>query len=317
MIVVFVVLFLSWFLMRFFMDNANDSETMAYSAVLYSAPFRSATAVDGTGHATLLAQYIVALFNLVLQPVTRLYLIRALVAAQIVIGICLFASAYIWYRRVGLSFFSSLLGLLILSVCVAFARQVRGWELDKLLEPTLYLVAAIAAWDSRKVLFVTATALAALNRETGVLVPLLPLAIHSRYSKSRGRLHVWAAAAIALAAVGSIRILSTRPTTGPPATLVGNLSPDQLVYVAGGLCLMPLLALASLPAASGVLSRLLLVPCAVWIAWILVAERLDQGALLLGPVALVFIPMVLKAIQQAHTSADVGAPAGVVAQARW
>src|SRR5438105_12248702 len=155
----------AWFAMRFFMDTANDSETLAYSALLFANAFRGGASVDGTGHATLFAQYVLALFAQILQPITGAYLIRALVTVQLAIGLLLFAAAHCWYRRLGLAWLTRLLGLNMLSICVAFARQSRGWELDKLLEPTLYLLAAIAMWDRRYIMFVGLAALAAINRE--------------------------------------------------------------------------------------------------------------------------------------------------------
>src|SRR5438445_6829856 len=77
------VVFFAWFAMRFFMDTANDSETLAYSALLFANAFRGGASVDGTGHATLFAQYVLALFAQILQPITVTYYIHAHVTGQL------------------------------------------------------------------------------------------------------------------------------------------------------------------------------------------------------------------------------------------
>ena len=70
---------------------------------------------------------------------------------------------------------TSLVGLVLLSTSAAFAMQYRGWELDKLVEPVLFLLAALAAWYRRWPAYVLFAALAAANRETGIFAPFVAL----------------------------------------------------------------------------------------------------------------------------------------------
>jgi hypothetical protein len=303
------VVFFAWFAMRFFMDTANDSETLAYSAVLFANAFRGGASVDGTGHATLFAQYVLALFAQILQPITGAYLIRALVTVQLAIGLLLFAAAHWWYRRLGLAWLTRLLGLNMLSICVAFARQSRGWELDKLLEPTLYLLAAIAMWDRRYIMFVGLAALAAINRETGVFVPLIALTSERSDSEGSPWWLMWGSAFVSLAIVLAVRLFGPQPAFTPAAAVASNLDFERIVYVAGGLCLVPLFAVAWLRWASPFLRRLSLVMAPVWLIWVLTTDSLEQGARLLGMVAVLFIPLTLQGVQRGLARAVVPGPA--------
>ncbi len=293
------VVFLAWFVMRFYMDTANDSDTLAYAALLFANAFRGAATVDGTGHPTLLAQYLFALFAQVLQPITGAYLIRAFVGAQVVIDLALFAAAYGWYRRLGLTWLTSLLGLNVLSICVAFARQSDGWELDKMLEPALYVLAAIAVWDRRYVAFVGLAALAAVNRETGVCVPLIALAGARSNSEASPRWLKWVSTFVSLAIVVAVRLAYPQPAVVPGTALANNLAFERVVDVVGGFCLVPLFALAWVRSAAPLLRRLALVMAPVWLVWVLAADSLEQGARLLGLVALLFLPLTLQGVEWA------------------
>ena len=80
-------------------------------------------------------------------------MLRSRIAAALkspLLGAVLFAAAYVWYRRVGLGWFTTLLGLVLLSTSFAFAGLIHGWELDKLIEPSLFLCAAIAEYGRTK-----------------------------------------------------------------------------------------------------------------------------------------------------------------------
>jgi hypothetical protein len=282
--------FLAWFAMRFYMDTANDTETLAFSAILFADAVRGGISVDGTGHATLLAQYVLALFDGALQPVTGAYLIRGIVATQLLIGLILFGAAYGLYRRLGLTWLASLLGINLLAICVAAARQSRGWELDKLLEPALYLTATIAMCDRRPAAFIGVAALAALNRETGIFVPLIAFAWGAA-TNTTGLM----AAILSLAIVLPLRILGSHPTLN----IAENLNAQHIVGVLGGLCLTPVLGVPWIRSASPFVRRLTLMLAPMWLTWILVTDDLGQGAPLLGLTAVLFVPLTLQGVQAA------------------
>src|SRR4051794_11236360 len=165
------VLFLAWFSMKFYMDNSNDSETTTYVTMLLASLQRSGAAVDGAGNYTLLAPLSVWPFATLLRPVSGIFQIRGFVFAHFLLSLVLFGGAYTWYRRIGLGWLTSLLGLVLLSISAAFALLIRGWELDKLIEPALFLLAAIAAWERQYLVFLGFGVLAVVNRESGALLP--------------------------------------------------------------------------------------------------------------------------------------------------
>jgi hypothetical protein len=300
--------------MKFHMDNANDSETRAYvGTVLWNVEHRTLSA-DATGHYTGLAGFVVWQFSGVLSVVTELYAARGLALALVLLGLALYGFAYAWYAELGLRWLTRLFGLALLSVSVVFAMLIRGWEFDKLLEPSLFLLGGLVAWRRQYVAFVVVAALAAANRETGAFMPLVAAAaLIEQRGSARAALStwpVWVSAAVCLALVLWLRSQLPSPDVRPWADL--NL--ERLVYVAGGMCILPVLAVAWHWSASAGL-RLLNVTSLLWLVYVLATDRLEQGAVLLAPLALVWLPVVLAGLERAARpklragAADLGAPA--------
>ena len=296
-------MFLAWFSMRFYMDNSNDSETEGYVAALLASAGRSSVAADATGHYSTLAPYVIWPFTTVLRPVTGAWVIRGFVFTYLLLALALYAAAYAWYRQVGLSWLTSLLGLVLLSTCAAFALLIRGWELDKLLEPTLFLGAALAGWRRQYVVMLGLVVLAVLNRETGALIALVALAAvwreEGRFSVAITRWPVWASMLVCVAGVGLMRTLGSPPTLAVSEAMQANLTLDRLVYVVGGLCLLPVFATVWLRSAPAALQRLFLLLAPAWVLLVLLTDRLEQGAILLAPTALLLVPIALIGLQGA------------------
>jgi len=298
------VLFLGWFLMKFHMDSSSDSNTVAYVKGLLADVGGGGVPADGTGHYTALAPYVVWVPATLLTGLTGAYLIRAFVFALLCVDVVLVAAAYLWYRTLGLGSVSSLLGLVLLSTCVAFALQSRGWELDKLIEPALFLLAALAAWHRKWPLFLAFVLLAAANRETGIFVPFVglvaPITNGLPEAGVRRRWPVIAALIIAAIEVAVLRALGPSPSLAPFI----DLNRDHLAYVVGGLCLLPLLALAwAHDAPQANLRVLTYCVTPAWILFVLATDRIENGALLLAPLALLWTPLTLRAALPAERAA--------------
>lgn len=284
------IVFCGWFLMKFHMDTANDSETQAYVGGLLANAAHGTLATDATGQYTGLAPYVMWPFAANLELVTGAYLIRGLVFALLVLGVAFFGTAYAWWRSLGLAHVTALVGLVLLSTSAAFALQIRGWEIDKLLEPLLVLLAGLAAFHRRYVLFVIAAALAAANAETGIFVPFLVLLA------PRDRKTGWVLG-ISLLICASLVLLLQRAAPPTHIPLWIDTSPDQLVNIIGGLCLLPVIALACGRAAPMGVRLLLYAVVPVWVAFVLATHRLDQGAAFLAPLALVWLPVTLLQLE--------------------
>jgi hypothetical protein len=297
LIVAACVVFCGWFLMKFHMDNANDSETQAYVASLIASVNRASLASDATGQYAALAPYAMWPFTSLLQPVTGAYLIRGLVFALLSLGIALSAATYVWLRTVGVSWFTSLIGLVFLSTSAAFAMQLRGWELDKLLEPVLFLLAALAAWHRRWPVYVLFAALAAANRETGIFAPFVAL-VAADPSQNAVRTLLkrpafWMALALCAVEVAMLRQFGATPHVIPWAYATSA----RFINILGGLCLLPILALALGRTAPTGLRWLLYGVTIVWVIVVLGTEQVDQGVLYLAPLAVVWLPVTLLGVE--------------------
>ena len=283
------VVFLAWFLMKFHMDNSNDSETQAYVAGLLASGTNRTLTADANGHYTALTPYIIWPFATVLEHITGAFLIRGFVFALLLIGLVLNTAAYIWYRMLGLAWLTRLLGLVLLSTSVAFTTQVRGWELDKWLEPALYLMAGIAAWNQRWVAFIAIALVAAANRDTGIFVPFVALIAPVRQNLSSR----WP---VVVALIGCALEVTLFWRLGPVPRINPfiDLNADRLVYILGGISLLPLLALMWARSSSWAGVRLLVYSLTpVWFAFVLATDRLERGAVLLAPLALLWVPATL------------------------
>jgi hypothetical protein len=305
LIAVLFIAFLAWFSMKFHMDNASDSETDAYVSALIASATHGPIMADATGHYTALTPYVMWPFTATLQRITGAYQIRGLVFALLFLGAALYAAAYAWYQRLGLGWFARLLALIVLSTSVVFALLIRGWEIDKLIEPALFLLAAIAAWDRRYIAVLPLAALAAANRETGIFIPVVVLAAmaheHGGVRSALRRWPIWACALICAAEVVWLRRFGPTPTVG---AFWEDLKLDRLAYVTGGLCLTPLLATAWAQAAPLPVRRLFYLVAPAWVLFVLATDRLEQGAVLLTPLALLWVPLTLQALEYQRNDND-------------
>ena len=290
LIAVGAVVFCGWFLMKFHMDIANDSETQAYVGALLASATHGTLATDATGQYTALAPYVMWPFAANLRLITGAYLIRGLVFALLVLGIAFCGAAYAWWRRLGLAHVTALVGLVLLSTSAAFALEIRGWEIDKLIEPVLFLVAALAAQKRRYVVFGLAAILAAANAETGIFAPFLILLA------PRDRKTWWVLGTSLAICSAEVLILQriAAPTHIRPWI---DTNPGELVNIAGGLCLLPVIALACGRAVSTGLRLLLYAIVPVWVLFVLATHRLDQGAAFLAPLAVVWLPVTLLQLE--------------------
>jgi hypothetical protein len=291
------IAFLAWFTMKFHMDNANDSETQSYVGSLVWNAQHATLSADATGHYTGLAAYVMWPVTTQLGLLTDAYEIRGLAVVLVCLSLALYGLTYAWCAELGLRWPTRLLGLALLSVSVAFAMLIRGWEIDKLIEPCLFLLAALAAWRRQFVAFVVIAALAAANRESGAFMPLVAAAavMDQRKSARAAASHwsVWVSAAACLVIVLWLRSMLPPPAVRPFA----DLDLERLIYVIGGLCVLPILALAWRSAASTGLRFLLYVLSPLWLVFVLTTDRLEQGMLLLAPLALVWLPISLAGLE--------------------
>jgi hypothetical protein len=291
------IAFCGWFLMKFHMDTANDSETLAYVGSLVSGAGGVRLLTDATGQYAALAPYVMWPFTTLLQPITGAYLIRGLVLSLFVLCTALCGLGYVWMRTLGVAWLTSLVGLVLLSTSAAFAMEYRGWELDKLVEPVLFLLAALAAWHRRWPLYVLCAVLAATNRETGIFAPFVALVATEPHANAIKTLVRRPAFWVALAICGVEVVVMRSAVPTPGITPWAYVAPARFVTVLGGLCLLPVLALALGRAAPIGLLWLLYAVTIPWLIVVLATEQVDQGLVLLAPVAVVWLPVTLLGVE--------------------
>jgi hypothetical protein len=292
------IIFLAWLTMKFHMDNANDSETQAYVGALLWNLQHLTPSTDALGHYTLLAPIVIWPSAMLWHLVSAGYEIRGLALALLACSAMLYGLAYAWYRQLRLGWLTALFGLMLLSVGVSFALLIRGWELDKLLEPVLFLAAALLASRGQYALVVLLGILAASNRESGIFVCLVPLAFvreqRGSWSAALREWPVWATFSASLVVV--IWMQSQLPLPG--VRPFSDSGPEHLVYLIGGTCLVPVFAVAWRSAAPRYLRHLLYLLGPVWVVFAAATDKLEQGAVLLALVALVCVPITLLGFQQ-------------------
>ncbi|MDQ6863401.1 MAG: hypothetical protein M3044_06225, partial [Thermoproteota archaeon] len=90
--------------------------------------------------------------------------------------VCIFGLGFVYFRKLGLGAIASVIGLGIVCAAMVVGQIETNWQLDAYTDVVLYLLAAIFALSSRFELIIPVAVLGALNRETGVFIPLMPLA---------------------------------------------------------------------------------------------------------------------------------------------
>jgi hypothetical protein len=140
-------------------------------------------------------------------------------------------------------------------------------------------------------------ALAAANRETGIFAPFVAL-VATDQSENALRTLVkrpafWVALAVCAVEALVLRELGPTPHVIPWAYATSA----RFINILGGLCLLPVLALALGRAAPTGLRWLLYGVTIVWVIFVLGTEQVDQGVLYLAPLSVVWLPVTLLGIE--------------------
>jgi hypothetical protein len=217
------------------------------------------------------------------------------------IFIFLFAAYY--YKRLGLSTYTAILGLSLLAWSFTQALYGADLQFNTYGDVLFYLAAALAIVSRRYIWIIPITALAALNRETSGLIPFMLIAdqiqFRPKLSVPRRPLII---AGIALS-VYVVAFVGLRIAYGPQELLVPyehhigmelltyNLTlPATYVELFGVLGLLPIMALVSWRRWPETLKRFFWVIVPLWFLIHLFASVLAEARLVLVPHALIFIP---------------------------
>ena len=238
--------------------------------------------------------------------------------------VLLFTLAAVWYRRLGLPWPAILLGLAILGWALTNGLFDSGLSFTSYLDVVFYLTAALLLAARRYGWIVPLTVVAAFNRETCGLIPILLAAEGVRFAP---RLQVdrrmWTYTGVALVLYAIIIIglrvwLGMNPIDQPDGHIMGW---DLLHYngtrlatwtqVIGTLGVTPLLGALALRRSPPMLQRMFWVVVPFWFAFHFPGALVVESRLLFVPFVLVLLPLMLFGMMPRAATSD-APPAGAV-----
>ena len=218
-------------------------------------------------------------------------------------NLAIFALAWLFFRRLGLGWYESLFGLGLLAWGFTQALLHQAMAFNTYGDVAFYLAAALLILQRRYWWVVPLTVLAAINRETSGLIPLMLMAmawqLGRRSDEGRRVLRIGAVALVAFAATYGI----VRLAVGPAFFIKGNGQDpglEMLDYnvtrgqtwdlVFQTLNVLPLLALIAWRRWSPALKAFGVAIVPAWFVIHAFTAVLAESRLLLVPLAVVFVP---------------------------
>lgn len=238
------------------------------------------------------------------------------VAIRLLQNITLFGLAFYFYRALGLRPYAIVIGLSALAWGMTQSNYGSTLAFDAYTDMVFYLLAALALVYQRFYLLIPITVLAALNRETAVLLPIMAGVYGLSVSAPRPK-ELLRIAATSLVLFGIVQLalhlyfgprdwtmFSSGATPGL-AMLSYNLNNDAAWgHVAGTLGIVPLLAFVSWRQWHPLLRPLCWAVVPIWFLGHLLYAPLDQSRVLLLPMVLVFVPGMLCGLSALQGTRD-------------
>jgi hypothetical protein len=226
-------------------------------------------------------------------------------------NLAIFALMWLFLRRLGFGWHESVLGLGLLAWGFTQALFHQAMSFNTYGDVALYLAAALLILTRRWWWVVPLTVLAAVNRETSGLIPVMLMAmawpLGWRSQDGRRALRIGAVALVAFGATYGI----VRLAVGPAFFIEANGQSPGLElldynltrgitwdHVFQTLNILPLVAVIAWPRWPDELRAFGLAVAPAWIAIHLFTSVLAESRLLLVPLALVFIPGALAALRE-------------------
>ncbi len=217
----------------------------------------------------------------------------------------LFVLVAAYYRKLGLNAYLSLLGMSLLALGMTHSVYDSDLQFSTYSDVIFYLLAGLVVLQGRILWIPPIAALAALNRESSLLIPLMTFGsrpLGSRGGLQRAILIAAGSFGVALAIVGGLRFFMGQRLPGmtpPPGTamLEHNLSRyESWVYLFATLGLLPIMAVASMPRWPVSLKIFFWAMVPAWFAVHLLTSVIAETRLFLVPHALIFVPGALLGI---------------------
>ena len=221
--------------------------------------------------------------------------------------------AGVYYRKLGLPLYESMIGLSVLSWSMSLSLYNSDLSFNVFFDTAFYLLAGILILGRKYVWLVLLMIPAALNRETSLLIPfMLFFAVRSNTAGEQDQRPGFIAAAVALG-IFAIIFAGLRIYYGPQPFLtadgyypgIGLLALNLGRWATWGqmaitLGVIPMLALFAYREWPRVLKVFFWVVVPVWFVAHFVGALVAESRLLLVPQALVFIPAALSGLAATH-----------------
>ena len=221
--------------------------------------------------------------------------------------------AGVYYRKLGLPLYESMIGLSVLSWSMSLSLYNSDLSFNVFFDIAFYLLAGILILGRKYVWLVLLMIPAALNRETSLLIPfMLFFAVRSNTAGEQDQRPGFIAAAVALG-IFAIIFAGLRIYYGPQPFLtadgyypgIGLLALNLGRWATWGqmaitLGVIPMLALFAYREWPRVLKVFFWVVVPVWFVAHFVGALVAESRLLLVPQALVFIPAALSGLAATH-----------------
>jgi hypothetical protein len=244
-------------------------------------------------------------------------------------NIAVFSLALSYYRRLGMTPQLQAIGVVLLAWSMSHALYNSDLSVNTYFDLIAYLIAALCVVSNRIWVLVPIVLIAAFNRDTAALIPMLAVApllarvVHAPRSALDQVLDRKARRPIIVAAVGVLvfgtaylgirRVVGPAPWpwghTGGTTMLWWNLhDPNVYLYVPLTFSALPIIAVWRWRQLPDLLRGLLLLLGPLWATTLFLLVYVAESRLFLVPIALAFIPSVLV------TTAEVPHSSGRIAQ---
>lgn len=220
----------------------------------------------------------------------------------------MFLMAAVFYRRLGLSRPATILGLGVLAFAMFPTAYRSGLNIATFLDVSVFLLAGVLVLDQRWLAFILLMPLAALNKETSLLITAFPLAVALQWRPLKLPSRELKISALALGlwllVYGGMHPILGHPVFNTYIDAPGTdfirfnffKDPDGYRQLFKTLSVLPFLAIFGLRRAPVALTRLFLVVAPAWFVVHTVLAWWAETRLYMVPMALVFIPLCLFAV---------------------
>jgi hypothetical protein len=236
----------------------------------------------------------------------------AFIVFRVLQNIPIFASAFFYFRRAGLPAAHAFAGLCMLSWSMLTSLYNSDLSFNTYFDILFFLLAGLAILGRKPLWILPLSVLAAFNRETGVLIPLMLLAVQLRAAPGKERNAAVAIGALSLVLNAAVffglriaygpqeMVLSFVGLTPGAEVLAYNLfRPLTWVILINMMGIVPLLALFSYPGWRSELKAFFWVVVPVWLLVHAVASIMAECRVFLVPQTMFFIPGALLLLRSA------------------